>query len=269
MSEHRDILERPVPSSGMRIAYGQDAYQFGELRLPEGEGPHPVAICLHGGYWRARYGLSYFGHVCTALTQRGIATWNVEYRRLGNPGGGWPNTLLDVARAADFLRELAPRYNLDLRRVLSIGHSAGGQLALWLAGRHRIPAKSDLFTADPLPLRGAVSLAGVVDLARAAELGLSDGVMRQLLGGSPAEVPARYAAASPIELLPLGVPQALLHGATDDSVPLELSERYTQAATTAGDDARLITLPGAGHFELVDPTSAEWPSVLAAVNVIY
>lgn len=265
MPQTRDILERPVPVKGERIAYGTDSQQFGELRLPAGEGPHPVAIALHGGYWRARYDLSYFGHVCAALTAHGIATWNVEYRRLGNPGGGWPNTLLDVARAADFLRELAPKHDLDLQRVLSIGHSAGGHLALWLAGRHRIAPESDLSMHDPLPLRAAVSLAGVLDLQRAEELRLSENVTRQLLGGTPAQVPERYAAASPIELLPLGVPQVLVHGAEDTSVPLEISQRFERAAVAVGDQASLLLLPGAGHFELVDPQSEEWPTVLDAV----
>src|SRR5215468_2517834 len=118
-----DILERPAPPADRRIAYGAAQSQFGELRLPSGEGPHPLAIALHGGFWRARYDLAYFGHVCAALTARGIATWSVEYRRIGEAGGGWPGTFLDVARAADCVRELSPTFNLDLGRVFSIGHS--------------------------------------------------------------------------------------------------------------------------------------------------
>ncbi len=263
-----DILARPTPPADLRIAYGPAQSQFGELRLPSGEGPHPLAIALHGGFWRARYDLAYFGHVCAALTARGIATWNVEYRRLGEPGGGWPGTFLDVARAADYVRELAPTYNLDLGRALSIGHSAGGQLALWLAGRHRIAPDSPLCTPDPLRLHAAVSLAGVLDLARAEELSLSENVTRQFLGGTPAQAPERYAAASPIALLPLGLRQVLIHGTEDDSVPFQISERYEQAAVTAGDPATLVALLGTGHFELVDPESHEWPVVLDAVLLL-
>jgi acetyl esterase/lipase len=260
-----DILLRPAPPADQRIAYGPDERQFGELRLPPGEGPHPLAIGVHGGFWRARYDLAHFGHVCAALTARGVATWNIEYRRLGDRGGGWPGTFLDVARAADYARELASTYHLDLDRVLTIGHSAGGHLALWLAARHRITPESPIATPDPLPLRAAVALAGVLDLARAEALKLSENVTRQLLGGTPADAPERYAAASPIELLPLGMRQLLIHGTEDDTVPLEISERYERAAVAAGDPATLLTLPGAGHFELVDPTSNEWPTVLDAV----
>jgi len=263
-----DILLRPAQPADQRIAYGSAQSQFGELRLPIGVGPHPLAIALHGGFWRARYDLAYFGHVCAALTAHGIATWNVEYRRLGEPGGGWPGTFLDVARAADYVRELAPTYNLDLGHVLSIGHSAGGHLALWLAGRHRIAPENPLYIPNPLRLHAAVSLSGVLDLARAEELGLSENVTRQFCGGTPTQVPERYAAASPIALLPLGLRQLLIHGCDDDSVPLQISERYERAAVAAGDPATLLTLPGAGHFELVDPESREWPAVLEAVLLL-
>lgn len=262
------ILLRRPPRDYQRIVYGQDKYQFGDLRLPRGSGLHPVIIGIHGGYWRKRYGLDYFGHACAALTERGLATWNIEYRRIGNRGGAWPGTFLDVASATDFLRELTPTYNLDLSRVVTLGHSAGGHLALWLAARHRIPEDSEIYTPDPLPLHAAVSLAGVVDLHRAWELGLSNHATGELLGGSPEQYPERYAAASPFALLPLGVRQTLLHGTEDDSVPLELSERYEAAAVAAGDHATLLTLPGAGHFELVDPQSSEWPTVITAVSLL-
>lgn len=263
-----DILTLAAPKADARIAYGPDAEQFCDLRLPSGRGPHPVIVVLHGGYWRARYGLDYMGHACAALTAAGVASWNVEYRRLGNPGGGWPGTLLDVAQAADALREQAVRYALDLTRIVSLGHSAGGQLALWLAGRHRIPAASELATPDPLLLRGAISLAGVLDLRRGYDLRLSDNVIRSLLGGSPAEHSDRYAAASPLDLVPLGVRQIILHGSADEHVPIELSRRYAEAARAAGDAVELLTLPGAGHFELVDPRSREWRAVAAAVDAL-
>jgi acetyl esterase/lipase len=261
-----DILDLPTPPADARIPYGSGALSFGDLRLPAGAGPHPVALVLHGGYWRARYDLEHIGHVCAALTGAGLATWSVEYRRLGNPGGGWPGTFLDVAAGADYLRALAGSYPLDLERVVAVGHSAGGQLAAWLAGRRNIPpADSPLHSDDPLPLRGVVALAGVLDLRRAYELRLSRGVTGELMGGSPKEHPDRYAAASPAALLPLGVRQILLHGDADDSVPYVISRDYAEAACAAGDPVELVTLPGAGHFELIDPRSAEWPLVERAV----
>jgi acetyl esterase/lipase len=260
-----DILSLPAPPADLRLAYGPDPLQFGDLRLPAGAGPHPVAVVIHGGFWRAQYDLTHIGHLCAALTSAGVATWNVEYRRIGNPGGGWPGTFHDVARATDHLRELAPAHALDLERVVTLGHSAGGHLALWLAARHRIPAGDVLASPTPLPLHAAISLAGVSDLELAWELRLRDGIVRALLGGAPEEVPERYATASPVALLPLGVPQVLIHGTDDESVPFIMSERYQAKAAACGDAASLIALPGAGHFELIDPRSREWPEVQRAV----
>jgi acetyl esterase/lipase len=259
VSEH--ILSRPAPMAGERIHYGEDACQFGDLRLPVAGGPWPVVVMIHGGYYRTRYGLDYLGHAAVALAAEGIATWNIEYRRLGNPGGGWPATFSDVGAAVDFLRALGPRCGLDLTRVVAVGHSAGGQLALWAAGRRRIAADSLLHRRDPLPLVGVVALAAVCDLRQGWQMGLSDGVIGQLMGGSPDDYPDRYAATSPAALLPLGVPQVLIHGTGDDDVPYALSREYAAAASAAGDPAELIMLDGAGHFELVDPTTAEWRAV--------
>ena len=264
-----DILDLPPPPAGRRVAYGAASQLFGELRVPKTDPPYPLAIVVHGGYWRARYDLAHIGHLCAALTAAGIATWNVEYRRLGQPGGGWPGTFQDVAAAADHVRALANEYPLDLARVVAVGHSAGGQLALWLAGRWRVPNDSPLHVPDPQPLRGVVALAGVCDLRRAWELRLSGGVVREFLGGTPEEVPERYDSASPAALLPLGVRQALVHGTADTSVPYIISDDYQRAAAAAGDAARLVTLAGAGHFELIDPRSREWPEVLNAIHAAF
>jgi acetyl esterase/lipase len=248
------ILDLTPPPADARIAYGKGPQQFGDLRVPKGAGPFPAAIVIHGGYWRAAYSLDHIGHLCAALTRAGVATWSLEYRRIGDAGGGWPGTGEDVASGAVYLRKLAERYPLDLSRVAAVGHSAGGQLALWLAAQHKIA------------LRGVVSLAGVADLRRAWELRLSDGVVADFLGGSPEQAPERYRQASPMELVPLGVPQRLVHGTKDDIVPIEISRGYQKAAAAAGDDARLIELEGAGHFELIDPRSREWPAVARAVR---
>ncbi len=224
-----DILDLSAPPADARHAYGPAPPQFGDLRLPPGPGPHPVAVVIHGGFWRAAYDLTHIGHLAAALTRAGVATWSLEYRRLGDPGGGWPGTLRDVGAGVDYLRTLAATVPLDLGCVVTVGHSAGGQLAAWAAGRARLPAGSRVATPDPLPLRGVVALAGVLDLPRAWALGLSKGVVADFLGGTPATVPDRYAQASPQALLPLGVPQRLLHGTADDTVPFAISAAYQAA----------------------------------------
>lgn len=262
----REILDRAPPPADQRIAYGAERSQFGDLRLPSGAGPHPVAIVLHGGFWRAQYDLLHIGHLCAALTAAGIATWSLEYRRIGEPGGGWPGTLQDVAHGSAHLEQLATRYPLDLERVVTIGHSAGGHLALWLAAHSRAPVEAVETTPLGFGLRGAVSLAGVVDLRRAAALGLGNRAAEALLGGSPDGVPERFVAASPREHLPLGVPQVLIHGQDDDIVPIDLARAYFTAASHCGDQVHLHALPATGHFAVIDPRSHAWPVVEAAVR---
>lgn len=254
-------MDLPAPAADIRLHYGPDDFQFGDLRLPKGPGPHPVAIVIHGGFWRAKYGLEYTGHMSAALTAAGMATWNVEYRRIGNTGGGWPGTFLDTAIGADYVRELAKKYPLNLEKVISMGHSAGGHLAVWLAARRRIPQADRLASADPIRLRAVVSLAGLVDLRRAWELKLSDSAVDQLMGGPPAKLGERYRTASPIELVPLGLKVRLLHGTEDSIVPIEIGNAYQKAASRAGDDARLVVLGGADHFAVVDPRSEHWATV--------
>jgi acetyl esterase/lipase len=222
-------------------------------------------IFIHGGYWRARYDLEHANPLCQALARAGLAVWNVEYRRVGNHGGGWPGTFADVLAALGHVRQLALAYPLDLDRVTLMGHSAGGHLALWAAAARRIPAGHALHDADPLALRRVVALAAVSDLRTAWDWQLSDGAVGELLGGDPQQMAEVFALASPIELLPSGVPQVLLHGDADEDVPYQLSRRYHAAAVAAGDDCTLVTLPATGHFELIDPRSLAWPYVLAAV----
>jgi acetyl esterase/lipase len=247
------ILDVPPAAPGVRIAYGEDQFQFGELRAPSGRGPHPVAIVIHGGYWRARYDLAHIGHLCEALTKQGLATWSLEYRRIGNLGGGWPGTFDDIRAGAAHVEQIAKEHSLDLKRVVATGHSAGGHLVLWLAKQKAIA------------LRGVVPLAAVADLRRAWELKLSNTVVADFLGGSPSEVADRYRAASPVEMVPLGIPQRVLHGAKDDVVPFDFSRRFVDAAKKSGDDSKLIEIASAGHFELIDPRSEAWPIVRAAV----
>jgi acetyl esterase/lipase len=247
----------------LRIAYGDDPNQFGELRLPAGAGPHPVLVFLHGGFWRALYDLAYARPLCADLTQHGFATWNLEYRRVGQVGGGWPGTLADVAAGMDQLRTLAEAHPLDLARVVTMGHSAGGHLALWAAARHRLPPDHTLRGSDPLVVQVAISLAGVTDLGLGAQMHLGGGAVQALLGGAPEDVPDRYALASPRALLPLGVKQILVNGTADETVPSVLSSTYHTAARTAGDDATLHLLPGVGHFAVAETGTEAWATVMA------
>jgi acetyl esterase/lipase len=255
----RDILTRAATPPDQRLSYGSNEFQFGELRLPKGAGPHPVAIVIHGGCWMAQYGLSYMGHLSEALAEAGVATWSVEYRRVGNQGGGWPGTFEDVALAADHLRKIAKTHQLDLNRVIAVGHSAGGHLALWLAARKALPKDSPVYSPDPLLLRGVVSLAGITDLRRSGTA--CDSSVTQLMGGSATDKTTIYNQASPIELLPLGVPSAIVQGDSDTIIPLEMAKEYAGAAKKKGDDAKLVVIEKAGHFEIVDPKSFAWEAV--------
>lgn len=260
------LAELPQPAPDHTVAYGDGPRQIAELRLPDAPGPHPVVIVIHGGCWQTPWALDHVRGLAAAVTAEGVATWSLEYRRLGEPGGGWPGTLADVARGADHLRLLAAPHRLDLSRVVALGHSAGGQLALWLAARRRLPRDSALWSATPLPVAGVVSLAGVNDLRAAAEAGVCGDAVRQLLGEPGPELDDRLRQSSPLELVPLGVPQRLVWGALDELVPAEQSDRYEAAARQAGDAVGLVRVEGAGHFELIDPRSAAWPAVRQALG---
>jgi acetyl esterase/lipase len=260
----RAILTRPAPAADQRIAYGKDESQFGELRLPKTKGPHPVAIVIHGGCWMSQYGLGYMGHTSAALTEAGVATWNIEYRRVGNSGGGWPGTFEDAAHATDYLREIAGKYSLDLNRVVAVGHSAGGHLALLLAARHRVPKDSSLYSANPLPLRGIVSLAGITDLRKTGTA--CDGEVIQFTGGEAKEKATIYDQASPITLVPLGIKQKIIQGGADNIIPMVMATDYVEAGKKKNDEVELIALKDADHFQLVDPNSPAWAAVQEAVK---
>jgi acetyl esterase/lipase len=270
----RDIDALPSKPADARIPYGPDeSLQFGDLRLPKGNGPFPTAIVVHGGCWVSRVAtLQNTAALADALRDAGVATWNIEYRTLGN-GGGWPGTFADVGDAADKLRSLAEKYPLDLSRTIAIGHSSGGHLALWLAARARLPPQSALYRSNPLRLRAALALGGpgdLRDITTYVQTICGAPVVEQLLGGTPAQVPERYAQASPAELLPLGIAQVLIVGTEDPVMPAKAREAYVEAARRAGDDAKVITIPDASHFEPLAPSSAAWPvvrdAVLAAVG---
>jgi acetyl esterase/lipase len=249
----------PLPAK--RIAYGGHASQWGELYLPRGEGKAPVVAIVHGGFWRDRYTADLGTPLAQDLVTSPpfVAAWNIEYRRVGG-GGGFPATLEDVAAAVDALAgpvQQAAGGRLDLARVAAVGHSAGGHLVGWLAARHRLPAGAP--GASPrVRLKGAVPQAGVLDLVDGVAQGLGAGAVEAFMGGTPEALAPQYALASAIALLPAGVPVICVHGEADDTVPIRQSERYVAAARAAGDPARLVRLPGTGHFEVIDAGDPAW-----------
>jgi acetyl esterase/lipase len=248
--QSESILTRKPPEPDMRVPYGTDPNQFFDLRMPTGKGPYPVVFFIHGGYWRAKYDLTYAGHLCAALAKAGIASWNVEYRRVGNTGGGWPGTFEDIRTAYHLLhgnkKETSGKF--DLKRVCVAGHSAGGQLALCLAAFEKTVTR-------------VLSLAGVVDLRRAWELHLSNDAVSEFLGGSPTAVPEHYREASPAERSIPHALQKLVHGTADDAVPYEISRSYADDKRKSGEKVELITLEKTGHFEIVDPESTIWEKI--------
>jgi acetyl esterase/lipase len=264
----RDLLAQPRSPADFTISYGGASQQFGQLRLPQDPGPFPVVVVIHGGCWQAAYDLEHIGPLAGRIRELGFATWSLEYRRIGDPGGGWPGTFSDIADGIDHLKQLAERHRLDLKRIITLGHSAGGHLALWAAGRQKIPAESPLYREDSLPLQGVVSLAGIGDLSRLEhQPGCGESAPR-LMGGAPGQVPERYRQGSPRELLPMGIPQVLIQGARDPIVTPAGAQAYHERAIELGDPCRLVILPAAGHYEVVIPTSPAWSVIEEALHAL-
>src|ERR1700760_1040638 len=237
--------------------YGDDPAQFGELSQPDGD-PLGTVVIIHGGFWRARYALSLGRPLAADLAARGYTPWNLEYRRVG-AGGGWPATFADVAAGIDLLATLPA----DSSRVVAVGHTAGGHLAAWSAGRGKLPPGSP--GAGPVvAVTGVIAQAGVLALADCAREGGGGTAASDLRGGGPDELPQEYRLADPIAAVPVPAPVVCLHSRADQAVPYSYSERYVAAATAAGGDARLVELPG-DHFTLIDPASADWAAAVAAL----
>jgi acetyl esterase/lipase len=245
------ILTLPPPPADATLPYGTDPNQFGEIRVPKaltpGKTSFPIVMNVHGGFWRAKYDLKHAGHLCAALAAKGAVTWNIEYRRVGNPGGGWPGTFEDILKAWRYLAPLAKRYNFEMDHSAVMGHSAGGQLALCLAAHERT-------------VKSAVSLSGVVDLQKAFDEHLSNDAVVEFLGGKPSQVTDHYREADPMQLK-ISAKQWLFHGLADDVVPPYFSHNYVQTKKGQGEDAHVSEIAAAGHFDLIDPKSAAWPKI--------
>jgi acetyl esterase/lipase len=252
-------MGQPRFEPAVRVAYGPAPAQVVELFLPRGKGPHPVVVLIHGGCFLAEYqGLAQTSGLAADLAARGYAVWNVEYRKLGEDGAGYPGTFQDVAAAVDRLQAEAPKYGLDTRRVVAVGHSAGGHLGLWAASRARLPKTSSLWAADPLKIRAVVSLGGIGDLKPHA------GVFAGACGPSISQVapPRTYPETSPAELLPTGVAVTMIHGEFDHVMPPDTGEAYAAKVRAAGDEGQAIEIKGAGHFDPVIPTTKAWKTVV-------
>jgi acetyl esterase/lipase len=248
MTGMQSIFEMESPRVDQRIRYGSDPLQFADLRLPAVKKPWPVVMNIHGGFWRARYDLAHTGQLCAGLTKAGLATFNVEYRRVGNAGAGWPGSLEDVRNAYAYLTQHAAELGFDASRIAVMGHSAGGQLALCLA-------------AGEAGVAGGVSLAGVLDLQKAYELHLSNDAVVEFLGGTPTQTPKHYREASPINLR-VTARQAVITGTADDVVPPEFSRNYAAKKKARGENVELVEIPKAGHYDLIDPNTEAFKIVL-------
>ncbi len=241
------------------VPYGEAELQIGELRTPLSQDTFPLVIFIHGGCWMSAYNLDHVSTVCADLVKEGYAVWTPEYRRVGNEGGGYPNTFKDIQESVDFARTLADIYPLDLENVVVMGHSAGGHLALWLATQQNLAKNSRLYNPNPLPLKGVISLAGITDLTAYDKIGndCSTAVVK-LMGGSATEMESRYYKGSPINLLPTNIPIRLIHGDKDNIVPISQSEAFAKKAKAKGDDVKVLTIEGGGHFDMASPYSAAW-----------
>jgi len=272
------LLKENLPAPDHRLSYGTNELNFGELRLPKGAGPFPVVVLIHGGCWKAQLpgldpratSLDLLKPIAAALAETGIASWNVEYRRVGNDGGSWPGTFHDVGRAIDFLRTIAEKHSLDLKRVIVGGHSAGGQLAFWAAARPKLPPSNPLYSKEPLPLKAVLNLDGPIDLKTGAaftEQFCGFPAIHEFLGGSPDAYPDRYAAGSANSYMPLGVNQLIVMGALLGGISDQIST-YTKAAKSKGDNVTVLDLTKAGHFGFLFPKSDEWKSVQARISAL-
>ncbi len=269
----RDLLARPRATPTKIVTYGPAPHQFAELWLPQGPGPHRTLVMIHGGCWLADLpGTELMAYLSEDLRRHGYAVWSIDYRRIGDEGGGYPGTFVDTATAIDKLKEIAPAEKLDLGKLVAIGHSAGGHLATWSAARPRLPKTSAVAKESSLAIAGVISLAGINDLKAYRESGPSacggPPTIDALTGAAMRSKTDILADTSPAALLPLGVRQIVISGALDKIVPPVFGKDYVAAATKKGDTVKEITIENAGHFELIDPTSDAWTTIRAEIDAL-
>jgi acetyl esterase/lipase len=254
-----DILSLPPPAADLRVRYGPEPEQFADLRFARDRKTAPLAINIHGGFWRQRYDLTHAGHLCAVLAARGINTANLEYRRVCSPAPGtapressWTLSLDDVRAAYAYLVQHASEFGIAAAPAVVLGHSAGGQLAFCLA-------------AHESSVRNCISLAGVLDLRRAFQLHLSNDAVVEYLGGTPEQVPERYRGASPMELEIPSARQVIIHGLADDVVPIAISRDYAEAKKKRGEQVEFVPIAEASHMDVIDPSAKAFQVVAEAV----
>jgi acetyl esterase/lipase len=274
-----DLLERPRAEPSLTIRYGEDSMQVVDLWMPEGRGPHPTVLMVHGGCWQTEIAdRRFMDWISEDLRARGVAVWNIDYRGVDRRGGGYPGTFVDAATAADALREQAPRHNLDISPLVAVGHSAGGHLALWLAARPAvnarprsllIPRGSPVIAANPIPIHQVISLGGLPDLELAATppgSGCGTEIIERLVGPPTMSSRNVYADTSVPRLAPLGVPQILINGLQDRIIPTSYAEAYARRMRAAGDDVRVRMIERTGHVELISPGTAAWAAAVEEIE---
>lgn len=265
-----DLLAQPKPDPSQTIRIGPSETDIVDLWLPDSEGPHPTVIMVHGGCWQKEIAdRTLMNYAAEALRLEGIAVWNIEYRGVDEDGGGYPGTFLDVAKAVDALAERGPSLGFETDKVAAIGHSAGGHLALWAAGRHKLSPSSPLHSDAPLRIAGVVNTGGLADLEASAPVtqpGCLADIVDALTGLPSNDRPDVFSDTSPSELLPLGVQQISVNGADDAIAPPELGEGYTAKAVQAGDEASFVVAPHSGHVELITPGTAAFDIEMAALK---
>lgn len=274
-----DLLERERPEPDSTFAYGDDQVQKVDLWLPAGRGPHPTVLMVHGGCWQTEIAdRRIMNWIADDLRKRGIAVWNIDYRGVDRTDGGYPGTFADAAAAADALRDQAPRHRLDLSRIVAVGHSAGGHLALWLAARKAaggrapgplIPRGSPLLGGSPLPIAAVVSLGGLPDLELAATppgSGCGTEVIEKLVGPPTLSSRSVYADTSVPRLAPLGIRQILVNGLQDRIIPTAYAEDYAAKMRAAGDTVKVRMIDRTGHVELIAPESAAWAATVEEIE---
>lgn len=258
-----DVDALPSSEPSYIGSYGADPRQIGELRIPEGNGPFPVVVMIHGGCWTEGYAtMRNTAPVSSALTAKGVATWNIEYRQVGETGAGWPGTFLDWGMATDHLRVLAKDHPLDLTNITVVGHSAGAHAALFVGSRPRLSDHSEIRGNDPLQVNSIVAIDGPADLRSFVQIDeeiCGKPVIAPLLGGTIEDQAKRYEEASPITHLPLRARQALI--SSSEVLAPEVAEEYRAAAALAGDKVDVRVFAESGHFEVIAPGTREWASI--------
>ncbi|WP_308921250.1 alpha/beta hydrolase [Janthinobacterium sp. J1-1] len=257
------------PQATAQIVYGPASSQYAQLFRPSGAGPFPVVVLVHGGCWTVQFGgIKQMRNVANALSSQGIAVWNVEYRRVDEEGGGYPGTYQDMHAALDSLQHHASQYQLDTSRIVAMGHSAGGQLVQWIAGRAKLPKTSPLYQEKFLPINNIISLGGLADLRHEEKLIKSscDRDIPQLAGSASTDRPDIYSDTNAADLIPNGTRTVLITGELDTISPPRVAHDYAAKAVKAGDHAEVLILPGASHYDEIAATSPAWKMVLPVIK---